>query len=135
MNEDNIESNKELEGELLKIKLEHEQKLQADYFKGATMIMIVLGAFLKFSVDTKTENDFRNFLPVIGLVVNLGGLMACFFGEISRRAAVLDIMVLNERLGNPLPSVSCLALKYTLICFAYGLIVTMIGFLYIIFKL
>ena len=121
--------------ELLKTKLEHQQRLQGDFFKATSMFLIISGALLKFALDTDANDMLRTALIIMGIAIPSVGLLVVYDGKRATRQSDAEIEHLNNLLGSPLSNTSGYPLHYCIKAIFLLCVVAIIGFLVLLIVL
>jgi len=97
--------------ELLKLKIDQQQRVFADVIKIALVILSIWGVILKFALETQVE-ELRFTLCILGASVALLGVFVCVGINKLDKSIEHEISVLNKKLTSPLPDTKSIALRY-----------------------
>jgi len=114
--------------ELLKVKLEHQQKLQADFFKGASIFLLIVGALLTFALDADSSSALRYSLLIVGVVIPTVGMIVVNDGRRAISKSEEEIDHLNTLLCKPLKNTRGFALHYCIKAIFMLCVTSILGF-------
>jgi hypothetical protein len=106
--------------DLLKNRLDAQQKLNEGVGRVCVLYLAVFGIILKYAFDEGVPVETRRLITIFGIAMALFGILTSVFADITRRRLDADVIELNEAAGRPLKHPANCGLRYTVIaCIAF----------------
>lgn len=119
--------------ELLKQRHQQGFDLLSHYIKAFSVYVAIVGALLKFALDSNSNPALRSALVALGLLLSAVGLFACYLGRRLHAAIAREIALLSNTLNVPPLESSLVGPKYFALAVFCFVALVLIGCCYLLF--